>query len=1060
MRKLALLEILFLICQYTLFSQESAVYYTSLSEKAILEGDFPRAEAILKEGCNVFRSTGRKGTVDYFRCGLTLVTVMTDYYGPVRTSGLFDDFKKEYEASGLSDVSIDALVPYTHARILSYMGKEKEVALNLNLSLKILEDNGMTDGMDYANVLSAQASATPDREAGRVYCESANQILRSIGSPVAMVTVGMNLMNRGIIERKEWELSSAFEKETEAERLWGQYLVPEHPFYVNLYLALAGLCQRMGEVDTMFKYIEKLDRIRSLDTIGDLQKAVMSLNDFNMMMYHGKISESEEAFQGLRDALVKAFGKESAMYGRLMCDTGTMYGINGDISKAEEHYREGIAILEKTAGKTSMEYITKLSDMSEAYLETDFQKAFSMLSEAIVLYEENFKKRPSFEYADMLAKMAYFLALKDQNTKAIETASKAESALVASTSEGYFNYHTVMSQLSLVFEYLGDKEKAREHAQKAYHSLIASGNQNTAPAGTTLYRLGMYTQDSDEAGRIKDQALSIIEATGALSVSIVGQLIDRITDIFSSSATVSDPVALVEKYNKLIRVNLRRNLSSLDEKGREQYWKILSPLMNKAPELVYVCYLMDSSKDYSGAIYDLALLRKGQVLSSTTELERLIGLSDNPSLEETLKELKAINEIIRSDIPEVRRSELQKRAETLEKALIEASSDYGDFLRDLDVTWQDVRGALGPNDVAVEFIDCGNYNDAKIFVPVLLRKDRPHPVICNPFVIPEADINLFATGGNDYYNIVYDKKEVGLGLLWDGVKPYLKPNDTIWFSAEGVLNSLAIEHLAIEEGKLICDLYATRRLSSTRELIRHKAVVPSTYVLFGGLDYNASEEELRWYAGERGGKKSEGWGYLSNTREEVTEIKDILSKSKLVRDVKVISGAEGVEESFKKLSGNAPAVIHVATHGFYMASDSETDAMKRSGLVFAGANTPSSNDIDDGLLTSEEISLMDLRGCDLVVLSACATGVGAYNTDGVYGLQRAFKKAGAKSVLMTMWDVADDYTALIMQLIYLELGMGRTPREAYENGIRKFREICDEIDLQEDWLWAGFVMLD
>lgn len=1062
MRKLFVLFIAGIICPLSLLSQESGRDYIALSEEALLKGDFQGAEAILYEGCEAYRASGKTKTREYFHCALNLVINRTDYFGPIEASSTLEAFRGEYEASGMQDNYVDALFAYARGRMSSYMGKYNEAEASFRQALASMEGIGQTNDIDYANILSALAAAIRDREKADACFDQASNLLRSIGTPTAMTALGVNLVNSGISARAAGEYDSALEKETEAGRLFGLYLSPDHPFYVNLYSTLAGLYQRMGDVDAMIHATQEMDRIHSVGNFGIMQKVLIDLNNFTLMMNSSRFNDMEKAFPDLRSSITKTVGKESSLYGRLLCNMGMAYSLGGDQQRSEECFKEGLLAYERSLGKASLEYISRLANLSSLYLDKDFHKGITMMTDAVRLYEENFDKRPSYEYADLLAKLSYIYALDDKKVQATKMASEAERILVRSTSESYFNYHVVMRQLSLVYEHFKDRQKAGEYVQKAYQSLVASGDQFTPPAAGTLYAAGMYSSDPVQAGRIKDKALGIIEATGVMSIASVGHMLDRISDIVTHNANVDNPVELVEKLNKMMRANLRLNISTLDEKGRQQYWDVLSPIIGLMPEIVYMAYMMEESMDYSGALYDLSLLKKGQVLSSTTELEQLIRISENPDLEKTLEELKAVNSVIKTGVEsDIRRAQLQERAVQLEKVLITASADYGDFLRNIDVTWRDISKELGPNDVAVEFIDCGTYQDSKIFVPLLLRKSLPRPVICSPFVYPEAEILKYETGGNEYYNMLYNKDIVSLGMMWEGVLPYLQKGDIIWFSAEGALNSLALEHMAVKEGVLICDLFPTRRLSSTRELIGRGEHAPSTYVLFGGLDYNATAEEKTWYASERGGNAFKaGWGYLGMTMEEVSEIEKLLKVSRFVKKVKVISGSEGVEESFKKFSGNAPEVIHIATHGFYRRDDLKSDAMKRSGLVFAGANTPSPEGVDDGLLTSEEISLMDLRGCEMVVLSACATGVGAYNSDGVYGLQRAFKKAGVKSILMTLWDVSDEYTSLIMQLIYLELCQGKSPREAYENGLDKFREICSQVGLQEDWLWAGFVMLD
>ncbi len=108
----------------------------------------------------------------------------------------------------------------------------------------------------------------------------------------------------------------------------------------------------------------------------------------------------------------------------------------------------------------------------------------------------------------------------------------------------------------------------------------------------------------------------------------------------------------------------------------------------------------------------------------------------------------------------------------------------------------------------------------------------------------------------------------------------------------------------------------------------------------------------------------------------------------------------------------------------------------RSGLLFAGANNawlgkPLLN-IDDGILTAYEVSNLYLPNTKLVVLSACETGLGdIQGSEGVYGLQRAFKMAGVQNLIMSLWKVPDVETAEFMEIFYSNLFEGKSVNNAF-----------------------------
>jgi CHAT domain-containing protein len=182
------------------------------------------------------------------------------------------------------------------------------------------------------------------------------------------------------------------------------------------------------------------------------------------------------------------------------------------------------------------------------------------------------------------------------------------------------------------------------------------------------------------------------------------------------------------------------------------------------------------------------------------------------------------------------------------------------------------------------------------------------------------------------------------------------------------------------------------------------------------------------------------------------------------------------EESFKALDSNAPELIHIATHGFYIPQEEDVTSsffkglhsytqkdysMLYSGLLFAGGNNAWTGKeieegVEDGILTTDEISRLDLRGNKLIVLSACDTGLGDIdNVDGVFGLQRGLKRAGVKTILMSLWKVPDEETKELMTIFYRKLLEGNSPRRSLELAQEHIKNSG-----KSPYYWAGFLLLD
>ena len=125
--------------------------------------------------------------------------------------------------------------------------------------------------------------------------------------------------------------------------------------------------------------------------------------------------------------------------------------------------------------------------------------------------------------------------------------------------------------------------------------------------------------------------------------------------------------------------------------------------------------------------------------------------------------------------------------------------------------------------------------------------------------------------------------------------------------------------------------------------------------------------------------------------------------------------------------------------------------MQNSLLAFAGANLDGNS-----LVTAADIATMNLRQCDLAVLSACETGLGKLGGDGVFGLQRGFKNAGVHTLLMSLKKVYDDSTADLMICFYQHLMNGASKREAL---VKAQRDIRDK-GFSDPKYWATFILLD
>ena len=475
--------------------------------------------------------------------------------------------------------------------------------------------------------------------------------------------------------------------------------------------------------------------------------------------------------------------------------------------------------------------------------------------------------------------------------------------------------------------------------------------------------------------------------------------------------------------------------------------------------------------------YNAALLCKGLQMHSDFAIRRLIKESSHISALRKLDELDHIKKKLDTASEEMVDS-LFRRKQEVEHDLLLMSEMFGDYTRSLSMTWKDVQAALDDNDIAIEFTYVHmlphTENLRQGYYACVIKKGMSAPDIVYLSESLSTDIDMYSDC-------------TMTDVIFGPFRNYMEGVEDVYFSPIKEINLISLESLLIDDktGERMSDKYNMYRLSSTRELLidesfRHKG---SESVVYGGLKYAMVADDARVgvddkVVSERGAV--EGIPFLKASLLEAMNVTRALNESEYdMYKAEMLSGNAGTEASFKLLDGKGKRIIHIATHGFYF-DDSIKDiayierlnsvskynyddkAMFRSGLLFSGADYAwnggiNTEDIDDGILTSQEIANLDLTGLDLVVLSACDTVHGEMNSEGVFGLQRDFKKAGANSVLMSLWKVDDRATEQFMTSFYYHWLRGKSKIDALKSAQKHLLSIPK---YSEPKYWAGFVLLD
>lgn len=413
-------------------------------------------------------------------------------------------------------------------------------------------------------------------------------------------------------------------------------------------------------------------------------------------------------------------------------------------------------------------------------------------------------------------------------------------------------------------------------------------------------------------------------------------------------------------------------------------------------------------------------------------------------------------------------------------------TDIQNDVNRMKITWRNIQNKLSDIDLAIEFISTlEEEGELRAYHALIIDKSNPSPRMITLFSETELE-EIKKTSTRDIRDIVGE-------LIWKPILTEYSNAKNIYFSPDGILHILPIEYYSVNSTTNMFEQYNMYRLSSTKELVsEHNYKQFNSAVLYGGLDYNLIKEAARGTSTKelscvwRGIAKRGGFDPLFNTLVEIQEIKDLLDSKNV--STTLYTGEKGTEESFRKLSNQNYSIIHLATHGMYVNPDGvdtkktednfafletlanmndpvkEDAILTHSFLVMAGGNRLVARDTvsdsnNDGILTSKEISQLNLRDLDLVVLSSCESALGDIDNGGVYGLQRGFKKSGANTILMSLDKVDDEATQILMVEFYRNLLEGKSKRQSFKDAQRNLRQV-ENGKYDDPKYWASFIMLD
>lgn len=507
-----------------------------------------------------------------------------------------------------------------------------------------------------------------------------------------------------------------------------------------------------------------------------------------------------------------------------------------------------------------------------------------------------------------------------------------------------------------------------------------------------------------------------------------------------------------------------------------------------------------NKKEISGYVYDAILYSTGIQLKSKIYLSQAVDQLGDKSLivlKDSIDKLRTQLKVEKFNFKPLVSSRFEKwtwasnhgkeqdRLNILERQLIEQVARC--LVKEKkDISWTQVRDKLQPAEVAIEFIIADHSVMALVIKP---KCKTPISVMLTSTDSLKAAISGLQTKSPAATaRKLYNNPSINLyGMLWQPLEKELKGVSKVYYATQGMLYSIAFAAISTPDGKYLSDRYDLCPLTSTAEIVKEqKEQLPQSVVAMGNIYYTDKQRQQVATSdinGARGGEedvsiddfsdrgaKRYHFKYLPFTKKEIEDLSSIIKDRQLTLE----EGTEATEQNLRKQLAKKPDVLHLATHGFFIAkaddarevpffkhySQAIENSMQRAGIALAGAEdtwtgVQQPEEANDGILTANEVAQMDLNGTQLVTLSACETALGDYSFEGVFGLPRGFKQAGVKSLLVSLWSVNDKSTSLLMSSFYRYWMQGETKQQAFKHAVNDVRK-----DYPEPFYWAPFVLLD
>jgi tetratricopeptide (TPR) repeat protein/CHAT domain-containing protein len=891
-------------------------------------------------------------------------------------------------------------------------------------------------------------------------------------------------------------------------------LGPEHPDTANSLLNLAAVFQEKGDYAKAEPLFQRALKIREAQ-LGAEHPGTAACRSSLALLYQamGDYGKAESLIQGALRTCETKYGPEHPTTAKNLESLASLYKDMGDQAKAEPLLQRALKIMEVKLGPEHPDTAKCVNSLAGFYRDIgDHAKAEPLLQRVLRICEDKLgPEHPNT--AVTLNNLATLYTDMGEYAKAEPLLQRAMKISERVLGPQHAALAIRFNNLAAIYQAIGDNAKAEPLCQRALEiseTRLGPEHPQTADSLSTLGVLYQNMGENRKAEPLFQRALKIREAQLGAEHPRTAASLSNLAVVLVANGQPDQSLTYNEKCWAIREKQREQIFSFASERQQAAFVQALH-------DSVYVCVSLAANQlQNNSAARRLALTMvlssKGAILESLARRQASIVGSGNPELIHLRDRYRMTRGMLSKAMMTsakpgqlvahlARLSELEKQKEAAEEALARASAPFAAERQSRRIAVADVTRALPPGSALVEFVKYRPFRfDAKSrqqqwgdwnYAALVLRSGEK----------PDApDVALLPLGPADkvetavrYWRSVFDvtlyrspavrlpvfepaSKDLA-ALVWKPIisalgncrKVYISPDGELAFVNFGALPGQKPDRFLIED-------FDISYVTTGRDLLRLGAGQGNPPLLVGAPDY-----------GMQSSRKG-GFSPLPGTLAEVNAIAPLLKQRG--ENPTLLTGAQAAEAAVK--AAKHPRILHLATHGFFLPDVAwdwlttrngvsgfggdefdpagsarlwlqikKENPMRRSGIALAHANDTLAGrrepGDDDGILTAEEVIGMDLWGTQLVVISACESGLGeSRGGEGVFGLRRAFALAGAQNLVMTLWPVADEPT--MMECFYRHLQTGGTPQRALLAAQREW--IAKERSGGREphpFFWAAFV---